>query len=445
MGNNIINKINGTVGIGTNNSEKFNLQVYGSKGITHTGPNLSLATIDSNAYTSSLYYNAFAGDTNIYSFWGVSINLNNGGVNPNGNTANARIPNTSSFTINQKSIGGTATSGFTTLFTVSQNGNVGIGTTNNVSGNILDVRGGIFTTNGITISDNTTLSGNDVFVLGNYELFMQPPTASSDAIIQTIRQGYNYNQNLTLQANGGNVGIGITSPNTRLHVNSGTSSTGAISGYYFSNSTTITSNTIGDNTVCAQFESSVWSKTKFICSSDERIKKNIVDIDDDNALQKILNIKPKTYQYIDTVERGNDIVYGFIAQQIQEIIPEAVTVTKEIIPNIYICECSNNIITLPDNIISSNILNINDEIIIIDEINYERKSYIIQDIDNNKITIDNNLIGSNCFVYGTKVNDFHTLNKDYIFTLNVCATQDLYKIIQEQQKQINYLLSKINI
>ena len=28
------------------------------------------------------------------------------------------------------------------------------------------------------------------------------------------------------------------------------------------------------------------------------------------------------------------------------------------------------------------------------------------------------------FVYGTEIDDFHTLSKDYIYTLNVCATQE---------------------
>ena len=29
------------------------------------------------------------------------------------------------------------------------------------------------------------------------------------------------------------------------------------------------------------------------------------------------------------------------------------------------------------------------------------------------------------FVYGVEIDDFHTLSKEYIFTLNVCATQEL--------------------
>jgi len=280
---------------------------------------------------------------------------------------------------------------------------------------------------GMLLQINSTSSDSFIFNVAN-----NPTSATGN--VELVR----------IVGSNGNVGIGTNNPNAKLHVNSGTASTGAITAYYFSNSTTITTNATGDSTVCAQFESAAWSKTKFIVSSDERIKKNITDIDDDGALQKILNVQPKTYQYIDNIERGNNIVYGFIAQQIQEVIPEAVTVATETIPNIYsICDCSNNIITLPDNIISSNIVNINDEITIIDGINYDKQKYTVTDITNNQITIDNNLIGSNCFVYGTKVNDFYTLNKDYIFTLNVCATQDLYKLIQQQSQTIQQQTQQI--
>ncbi len=59
-----------------------------------------------------------------------------------------------------------------------------------------------------------------------------------------------------------------------------------------------------------------YGKQRFTTSSDARIKTNIVDIDDDTALQKLLLIQPKKYEYIDKVERGNDNVYGFRAQQI---------------------------------------------------------------------------------------------------------------------------------
>jgi len=47
------------------------------------------------------------------------------------------------------------------------------------------------------------------------------------------------------------------------------------------------------------------------------------------------------------------------------------------------------------------------------------------------------------FVYGTEINDFHTLDKSYIYTLNVCATQELYRKIKSQQDHIKELEAKM--
>ncbi len=89
------------------------------------------------------------------------------------------------------------------------------------------------------------------------------------------------------------------------------------------------------NKVCAIFDSDIWRKSSDIASSsDERIKTDINDRNDDSALQKILQMQPKAYEYIDKVERGDNMVYGFIAQQTKEVIPEAVKTTEGIIPNI---------------------------------------------------------------------------------------------------------------
>ena len=67
--------------------------------------------------------------------------------------------------------------------------------------------------------------------------------------------------------------------------------------------------------------------------SDERIKQNFIDIDDEEALILLRLIEPKKYKYIKNY--GNDnYTYGFIAQQIKTIIDEAVTLDTNYIPNI---------------------------------------------------------------------------------------------------------------
>ena len=47
------------------------------------------------------------------------------------------------------------------------------------------------------------------------------------------------------------------------------------------------------------------------------------------------------------------------------------------------------------------------------------------------------------FIHGTEVEDFHTLTKEYIFTLNVCATQELHRKIISQEERIKELEIKI--
>ena len=198
----------------------------------------------------------------------------------------------------------------------------------------------------------------------------------------------------------------------------------------------------------ASFAGQIHVSGNILNSSDIRIKKEINDITDDGALQQILSIQPKTYKYIDYLSKGNSNVYGFIAQQVKEVIPHASELVKDIIPNIYKrASCDSNIITLENDV--SQDLNLNDNIKIYDEFGNDNM-YNITEINSNVIKIDKDINTSNIFVYGKEIEDFHTLKKDYIFTLNVCATQELYKLIQNQniiienlQLQINELKNKI--
>ena len=70
---------------------------------------------------------------------------------------------------------------------------------------------------------------------------------------------------------------------------------------------------------------------------------------------------------------------------------------------------------------------------------------MITEISETYITIDKEIEGNQCFVYGCEVNDFHTISKEYIFTLNVCATQELHRKITIQEERILELERKINI
>jgi hypothetical protein len=72
---------------------------------------------------------------------------------------------------------------------------------------------------------------------------------------------------------------------------------------------------------------------------------------------------------------------------------------------------------------------------VIDEITFKIKA--IDDMKPLEYTHDK------IFIHGTEVEDFHTLSKEYIFTLNVCATQELHRRIEAQDKRIKELETKL--
>jgi hypothetical protein len=242
----------------------------------------------------------------------------------------------------------------------------------------------------------------------------------------------NTNQSIIIRPNGSG----------RLEVTACTNNTGTITNLsYFGNNLTV--NTLPKaNTYftdcCAKFNGSIWATSWVGASSDTRIKQNIQDIDDDSALQIILAIKPKKYEYIDKIAKGDNKVYGFIAQQIREVLPEAVSIQKSYIPNIMLlADYNDKIITLPSQ--PNYIIKINDKIRcndkynniieyevfeIIDELTFRVKCDVMKEV----IYADNKI-----FVYGVEIDDFHTLSKEYIFTMNVCATQELHRKIDEQK------------
>ena len=232
-------------------------------------------------------------------------------------------------------------------------------------------------------------------------------------------------------ASNGNIGIGTNNPSHRLEVAGGTNS-GSFNGYYLNINGTGTYPGPWTVTV-AKFNGDVWVTNAFFASSDSRIKEDIQDINDDNALQSILSIEPKTYKYVDKLEKGDKKVYGFIAQQVRDVIPEIVSIQASYIPNIYLVADYNSFVITLLSQPTKVVIKVDDKIKCYDKDNKEIIVEVIEVIDDLTFRIkDIEYSDTKIFVYGTFVDDFHTLNKDYIFTLNVCATQELHRRIEAQ-------------
>ena len=64
--------------------------------------------------------------------------------------------------------------------------------------------------------------------------------------------------------------------------------------------------------------------------SDRRIKKNIEELDINDTLQKVNEIKLVSYDYVDPKRDGEHVTAGFIAQQVKEVFPSATKVLHDI-------------------------------------------------------------------------------------------------------------------
>jgi len=206
-------------------------------------------------------------------------------------------------------------------------------------------------------------------------------------------------------------------------------------------------------------------------ASDRRIKKNIIDINDDDALQKLRLLKPKSYNYINEYQRGSETVFGFIAQDVSEVFPESVNIIKEHIPNIYevgeVLQDNSGALTIIQfsNFNTNDILrdasnNIYSNIEIVGEDDKSCEIEIISIIDDSKIQINTDL-SNNClitddnkklvFVNGQRVDDFNNLNKSAIWTVTTAALQEVDRQLQAEkaktatlEAQVADLLSRVS-
>ena len=218
---------------------------------------------------------------------------------------------------------------------------------------------------------------------------------------------------------------------------------------------------VAGNTRCS---TGVW------ISSDKRIKNNVVDIDDGNALSILRKIQPKTYEYVDKKSRGNNTVIGFIAQEIQEVIPNACTISKDYIPNFYTtCQIAHtdvyNILLVSSQSdinwddptvgatidVSGQMIPVNQvfNIKLYDQHNREIKCKTTSILDKRSFLIDatnttllSDTLQDEYLLYGQEVNNFHNLDKSAVFTVVTAAVQDIDRIMQSDAAKINDLQSK---
>lgn len=274
----------GSVGIGTTTPSNFN-------GSSFTGPFLDVAGIMQIKGTSANTIAAlqFGGDTYrkalVYSSVGTDTPYLAFGVSTSGSSSSAEE-----------------------RMRITSSGNVGIGTSS--PGVALEVNGRYRTTS------TYTSAGTTVFEIYNrasngYGLYM---AASSGTNYAFKVADYADTSRFTVLGNGTveyNWGGGFQ---TVMNANN------QINAYYNGGGSAMYLNFSGNGSIYAGS-----SYTVLYSGSDRRIKSDINDAE--STLNKILSLKPRTFKY---KERPEFTTYGFIAQEVEEIMPELVRTSEGI-------------------------------------------------------------------------------------------------------------------
>jgi hypothetical protein len=287
-----------------------------------------------------------------------------------------------------------------------------------------------------------------------------------------------------------NVGIGTTAPQPQapLHVFGGTSIdmyTGQARFYNMFGQIGAVGGSRPDN-ISIISANAIWIQGQQIwITSDQRIKTNIVNLSADKMMNVFRTLRPISFDFIDPMKNNNKKHFGFIAQEVNEVLPEGISLNTDVIPN----NMMKGGITKPsetdekpsftlkptDTDISLNYLLVTtDKPIIFDISNsysskdiykfkvycgkewskehdiYIRSDYNVIDdkyiyvIGMKKDVYDVVLMEPTLFVYGQYVYDLHILEHDTIYTVATAALQEVDRQQQADKARIAELENQVS-
>ena len=380
--------------------------------------------------------------------------------------------------------------------TILANGNVGIGTQTPTA--LLHVIGGLTLTGNMELPVDTwnrTSEGQErlYYQNGQGTIFKSSSyiwrNTANNLIMELVQIPYDgnnpqYNASLDIKGrlfvkerlivNSGNkdnnrVGIGTDNPLAPLHIEHILAGT-APNGYYFKVNENFSWTGSGgpqQQTFSLITSGNVLFQGPYIWwSSDKRIKKNIREINGNTALSQVRKLRPTIYNNIDSI-KGINNVYGFVAQEVKDVILDSTTSnSKDYIPNfyckgdIYTIDASNYIyeITSENEFRFEKVLDAsgneitNYNIKLYDETNKDYVCTVIRRIDANTIRVkcEKEYIFSTVeeyknkvFIYGQEIHDFHNLDKNVIFTVATAALQEVDRQQQADKARIAELESTV--
>jgi hypothetical protein len=277
-------------------------------------------------------------------------------------------------------------------------------------------------------------------------------STNGDGSINTYNGSQNSLTRDGLYIRGGRIGIGTGSPDYPLHVSGSVNVT--YDPNFFINGPGVVDPGNQNGNFSAYFSNAIRA-SEIWGNSDARIKTNIKDINDPDSLYIIRQLQPKTFSFLNDWKSDSElrVNYGFIAQEVETVLPDAVTHSTEIIPNI-METCEVKILKDENDVSIGSRIDLvvksipeswksGRKIQIINK-NGEKSFVTIKSIDTSKsFTVEETLKEPKYFVYGEEIYDFRSVHRDVIYAVTTAAVQELDKQLQIANEKINNYENKL--
>ncbi|MEO6548629.1 MAG: tail fiber domain-containing protein [Ferruginibacter sp.] len=189
---------------------------------------------------------------------------------------------------------------------------------------------------------------------------------------------------------------------------------------------------------------------EFNAFSDARIKNIISRSNSAEDLETIGALQVTNYTLKDHVKQGEKLYKKVIAQEVEEVYPQAVSKHTDYIPNVY--QATSKIERTKDGYQLTfsgkhNISKAAKKLRVLLAENEGMQGYdIIAVPSSNQVVISAPAVKTEmAFVYGEEVDDFRTVDYEGLAMLNISATQELNKLVKMQQAQIDEQNKKIKM
>jgi hypothetical protein len=188
--------------------------------------------------------------------------------------------------------------------------------------------------------------------------------------------------------------------------------------------------------------------SEFNAFSDARHKRLRSRSRGDTDLAQLNRLAVSRYTFIDTAQKGNQEQIGFIAQEVEQVVPEAVSKITDYIPSVYAMaelvsyDSAAHTLTVHTRQPHGFAATENIKVITAQE---EHKVRVGTLIDAHTFRLKGwQKATSELFVFGKSVSDFRTVDYNRLFTMGISAIQELSRRVEQLEKENTQLKAQNN-